>query len=467
MKKVIVIGAGVAGKQLLQEIKKNKKLDLQVVGFIDDDRKKQGKKVLGVKILGRRAEISDEIKKHGVEEVLIALPSVQGRVIREVIDECRSLNVSFKVIPRSIDIVQGKVSISQIRNPQVEDIIGREIVKLELAPIKKLFRNKTIFITGACGSIGHEICRQLTNFSPRKLVFYDWWENGMFDLDLEFREKFPEIKTTPVIGDVKDYKRLEKVFEKERVDFVFHAAAYKHVPLMEYNPSEAVKNNILGTRNLVKVASKYNASHFIFISTDKAVKPKNVMGATKLIAEGLVAIASKRTKTKYISVRFGNVLDSFGSMLPLFRKQITSGGPVTVTHKKMERYFMSIPEAVQLIFQATLLGKGGEIFILDMGDPIKISELANILIKLSGLRPGKDIEIVYTGLRPGEKLSEELFTEKEKLVKTSHKKVLKTKNFGLELKNLDDCVDKLVDNALESNDIMVRKLLKKITPGIE
>ncbi|MDO8621176.1 MAG: nucleoside-diphosphate sugar epimerase/dehydratase [Candidatus Levybacteria bacterium] len=462
MTKALIIGAGVAGKELLEELRKHKSIKVEVVGFIDDDLRKIGKRVLGVQVLGQINGLRMAIKKYKVSEVFIAIPSAKGGIIRKIIEKCKDLNIAFKVIPRTLDIIQGKVAISQIRDVDVSDLIGREMVQMEQNALINFFKGKKILITGACGSIGHEICRQLALFSPKKLIFYDWWENGMFDLDLEFKSKFTNISTKSIIGDIKDEVKVDRVFKEEKPDIIFHAAAYKHVPLMEDNPSEAVKNNVFGTMVIAKIAKKYTSSHFVLISTDKAVYPKNVMGATKRIAESIVSEFSKKSFTKFISVRFGNVLDSFGSVLPLFKKQISEGGPVTVTHKNMQRFFMSIPEAVQLIFQATVFGKGGEIFILDMGEQIRIVDLAKLLIKLSGLVPQKDIKIVYTGLRPGEKFSEELFTEKENLTKTLNKKIFIAENSNLELKDSEGIIKTLLQHANHFSDEMVREDLSKI-----
>lgn len=465
MKNAIIVGAGIAGAELLMELEKHKNLKIRVVGLIDDDLEKQGKRIAGMYVLGKKQDLSRIIKQYSVEEVFIAMPSVRGSVVREIIEDCKNLKVSFKVVPRTLDIVQGKVSISNIRDVNAADLIGREILQVEQEPFMEFFKGKTVLITGACGSIGHEICRQLAFFSPKKLIFYDWWENGMFDLNLEFETKFKKIKTRTIVGDIKDKERVENVFEKEKPNIVFHAAAYKHVPLMEDNIAEAVKNNVNGTKIIAETSSKYEVSHFVFISTDKAVNPKSVMGATKLIAEGIIHQLSKNSSTRFISVRFGNVLDSFGSVLPLFRKQITEGGPLTITHKDMKRFFMSIPEAVQLIFQAVLLGKGGEIFVLDMGEQVKIVDLAKLFIRLSGFIPEKDIKIIYTGLRPGEKLDEELFTDKENLVKTQNKKIFITRNFGLNNKNIKNSIAKLLNYAKEANDALIREELARIIPS--
>lgn len=462
MTRALIIGAGVAGRELLRELRKHKSIKTEVVGYIDDDLRKVGKKVFGVQVLGQINDLHVMIRKYKISEVFIAIPSAKGGVIRRIIEKCKDLNIAFKVIPRTLDIIQGKVVINQIRDIDVSDLIGREIVRMEQNVLINFFKGKKILITGACGSIGHEICRQLALFSPKKLIFYDWWENGMFDLNLEFQSKFANLNIKSIIGDIKDEVKIDEVFRKEKPDIIFHAAAYKHVPLMEDNPSEAVKNNVFGTMVIARTARKYASSHFVLISTDKAVNPKSVMGATKRIAEGIVSELSKKSFTKFISVRFGNVLDSFGSVLPLFKKQISQGGPVTVTHKDMKRFFMSIPEAVQLIFQAIIFGKGGEIFVLDMGEQIKIVDLAKLLIKLSGFIPQKDIEIVYTGLRPGEKLSEELFTEKENLTKTLNKKIFVAENSNLELKNSEKIVKMLLRHANHFRDEKVREELSKI-----
>lgn len=466
MKKILIVGAGVAGEELLEELRKHKNLGVEVAGFVDDDPKKRGKKILDLKILGDTSQLKDVIKDYEIDEVFIAIPSASGKKLREIISSCASLDTSFRVIPRALDIIQGKVIFDELRKVEVEDLIGREIVQLDQKPFEDFFKGKTVMVTGACGSIGSEITRQLSQFKLKELILYDWWENGMFYLLSELKPKVKAIKVTPIIGDIKDEKKLNKVFLQEKINIVFHAAAYKHVPLMEENPSEAVKNNVLGTFTLGEVSRKNNIENFVFISTDKAVRPKNIMGATKLIAEGVISNLSNKGKTKFVSVRFGNVLDSFGSVLPLFKKQISEGGPVTVTHKEAKRFFMSIPEAVQLIFKAVILGNGGEIFMLDMGEQIKILDLARLLIKLSGYTPEKDIKIIYTGLRPGEKIEEELFTNKENLVKTENDKIFITRNLGLDVKSLNLALKDLIDASIASQDEKVSKILKKIVPTL-
>lgn len=462
MKKALIVGAGIAGKELLCELRRHKGLGINVVGFIDDDLYKQGKKVNKIPVVGKLDNLFKIIKQFSIEEVFIAIPSAKGSEIRDIIKACKEAKVSFKIIPRTLDVIQGSVSINQIRNIKIEDIIGREIKKIEQKSFKKFYKGKTILITGACGSIGSEICRQLLLFSPGKVILYDWWENGMFDLDLELKSEYPQAQIISVIGDVKDKKRIEKIFNENKPDLVFHAAAYKHVPLMEENPSQAVKNNILGTKIVAEVAKKSGVSYFVFISTDKAVDPESVMGATKRIAEALIHDLSNDSLTRFISVRFGNVLDSCGSVLPLFRKQILKGGPVTVTHKDATRYFMSIPEAVQLIFNATLIGKGGEIFILDMGEPIKIDEFAKLLVRLYGYTPEKDIKIIYTGLRPGEKLTERLFTEKEHFSLTKNERILSIENQKLHIEDFNKYIHSLLDYSEASNEKNVREKLAEI-----
>lgn len=431
--KILIIGAGIAGKELLKEIKKHKKLNIIPLGFIDDDKTKRGKKMAGLSILGDRSSLKTHIKSLHIDKVFIALPSVDGSIIGDVLKICIETGIPCQTIPRVREIIEGKVDIKRIREVQIEDLLDRPVRKHDVKDISQLLEGSVIMVTGAAGSIGSELCRQIASYKPQKIILFDWCENGLYDLGVEFKEFFPDISIVIAVGSIQDQKRVEETLKKSKPSIVFHAAAFKHVPLMEDNSIEAVKNNIFGTYNLVHTAKKQNVKKFVFISTDKAVNPKSIMGTSKLIGEFITSSWNTKSPTQFICVRFGNVLNSAGSVLPLFRKQLASG-EITITDKKMTRFFMTIQEAVQLILKATVLGIGDEIFVLDMGKPIKIIDIAKKLILLSGLIPKKDIKIKYIGLRPGEKLREELSTNYENVSKTKFEKifVLKKKLIGEE-----------------------------------
>ncbi|MDD5120688.1 MAG: nucleoside-diphosphate sugar epimerase/dehydratase [Candidatus Omnitrophica bacterium] len=419
---VLIVGAGEAGILLLKEYRHNPALG-EVVGFIDDDKAKQNEAIQGVRILGGRSAISKAAKDNNVGEIVLAIPSAKGEVIRELIACCKVPNVKLKIVPGMAKIISGEFKIS-LREVRPEDLLGRETVTIDECEIEKYLKNKTVLITGAAGSIGSEICRQAAlHFYPAKLILIDHNENNLYFLLLELRSKFKNLNIMPVIGDINDIGLLKKVFSEFRPQVVFHAAAYKHVPLMEDNQIAAVKNNSLGSRNMIYAAHHYKVDRFVLISTDKAVNPVNTMGLSKRLAEIFLQAKARRSKTKFMAVRFGNVLGSDGSVVPLFKKQIASGGPITITHPDTTRYFMSIKEAVLLVLQAGAIGVGGEIFILDMGEQIKILDLARDLVSLSGLELGKDIGLEYIGLRPGEKIREELLLDKEKDRVTKHDKI--------------------------------------------
>lgn len=420
--KILIVGAGIAGKELLKEIKKNKRLNILPLGFIDDDQIKIKTIINGIPVLGNRHSLKEHIKNFAIDKVFIALPSVDGTIISEILKMCIEVSVPCQTIPRVREIIEGKVDIRRIREIQIEDLLDRPVRKHDVADVSRLLKNTTIIVTGAAGSIGSELCRQIASYAPRKIIMYDWWENGLYELGIEFKEFFQNIPIVLVPGSIQDKVRLDTTFKKYQPTVIFHAAAYKHVPLMEDNILEAIKNNIIGTYNLVESAIKSKVSKFVFISTDKAVHPKSIMGSTKLIGELITTSLHPNATTKFICVRFGNVLNSAGSVLPLFRKQLPTG-TITITDKKMTRFFMTIAEAVQLILNATVLGKGDEIFILDMGKPIKIIDLAKKFILLSGLIPENDVTIKYIGSRPGEKLKEELTTEQENVTKTKFEKI--------------------------------------------
>ncbi len=428
-KRILIYGAGQAGLALVREVRSNSALGYAVVGFIDDDAAKRGQNLFGVTVLGTGREVPlvvDSMRRRGqeIEEIVIALPSASGGQIREVVANCKSARVPVKRVPGVGQLLSGKVLTSQIRGVSVEDLLRREPVRLDVTNIRDSIRNCNVMVTGGAGSIGSELCRQIASFEPSVLVIFERAESDLYRIEYELRERYPNLNIVAQIGDIRELDSVDAAIERHQIQSVFHAAAYKHVPMMENHPIEAVSNNVVGTWNLADSARRHGVPNFVMISSDKAVNPTNVMGLTKRMAELAVAAAASKTRgTKYVSVRFGNVLGSNGSVVPLFEKQIAAGGPVTVTHPDMRRYFMTIPEAVQLVLQASTMGKGSEIFVLDMGQPVKIADLAKNMIELCGKQPGTDIEIRYTGLRPGEKLFEELSLEGEQMQPTYHDKI--------------------------------------------
>lgn len=426
-RRTLIIGAGDAGVLLAKEYAKHPELDATLVGFLDDDPDKQNLRVAGKRVLGTREDLDWVVPRYKVTDMVIAMPSASGRVVRELVEAGRRLGLQVKTVPGMYEIVSGSVSVSQIRDVQIEDLLGREEVKLDLDAIAAFLTHEVVLVTGAGGSIGSELCRQVARFQPQQLLLLGHGENSIYDIHLELREKHPELELKPIIADIRDEARIRQVFEQYRPSVVFHAAAHKHVPLMEANPTEAIKNNIFGTLHVAKAADEFGAKRFVLISTDKAVNPTSVMGATKRAAECVIQSLNAQSETIYVAVRFGNVLGSRGSVIPLFKRQIAAGGPVTVTHPEMMRYFMTIPEAVQLVIQAASMGTGGEVFVLDMGEPVKIVDLARDLIRLSGFEPEVDIPIVFTGIRPGEKLFEELLTAEEEAEATMHERIFVTK----------------------------------------
>lgn len=418
--RVLVIGAGQAGAAIIRELRDNPRFGKQVIGVIDDDPTKIGMRIMGKKVLGNRDSIPRIVRKRDINEIIIAIPSASRKEIQAIASICEKTGCKTSILPGYIDLIDGKVSIAKLREINVEDLLGREPVTLDIEGVSRYIKGKVVLVTGGGGSIGSELCRQLADLIPEKLVGMDIYENNLYELSIEIQSTHPELKFVPVIASIRYRESLSRVFEEYRPDVVFHAAAHKHVPLMESNPQEALLNNIVGTKNVIDLSDEWGVEKFILISTDKAVNPTNVMGATKRVAEMLMQDKSHKSRTSYSAVRFGNVLGSNGSVVPLFQKQIEQGGPVTVTHPEVTRYFMTIPEAVQLVIQTGAMAAGGEIFVLDMGEPVKIKDLAESLIRLSGYTPYTDIDIVYTGLRPGEKLYEELLMEEEGLKETSH-----------------------------------------------
>lgn len=422
-RRTLIVGAGDAGNLLLKEISKQPDSEFLVVGFVDDDIAKHGLKLAGVRVLGHTGQLPALIKKYTVEEVIIAVPSAPKRFIRQMIACCKESGVHFKTLPGISDIIDGSVSISQIKDVEIDDLLGRDPVRLDQEGIRSYLTDKRVLVTGAAGSIGSEICRQVCRYAPAKLVLLDSAETPLYHIEKELTAQYPELRIIPIIADIRHRERVTALFDSFLPQVVFHAAAYKHVPMMEYNPTEAVNNNVGGTALLADASRTCGVEKFVMISTDKAVNPTNVMGASKRAAELYVQALAQESRTCFTTVRFGNVLGSNGSVIPLFKEQIQKGGPVTVTDPRVIRYFMTIPEACQLVLQAGYLGNGGDIFVLDMGEPVRILDLAEELIRLSGLIPYEDIEIVFSGLRPGEKLFEELLIEGEGVLPTSHEKI--------------------------------------------
>lgn len=423
LKRVLVVGAGDAGAILCREIENNPQLNLKVVAFVDDDPKKQSMMACGVRVQGERYQIPSLVTRLDIHEVIIAMPSVSGKKIKEIVDICQQTSARVRILPGIYQSTSSNL-LSNLREVKMEDLLRRESVTTELDEIAGYISKKTVLITGAGGSIGSELCRQLLDFSPDCLLMVDCCENNLFELETELKGENSSTHLCTELIDVKDRERLDDIFKQYRPQVVFHAAAYKHVPMLELHPEEAISNNVLGTRNVAEMAHRYEVDSFILISTDKAVNPTSIMGASKRIAELFIKEINRNSQTRFAAVRFGNVLGSRGSVIPIFMQQIQKGGPVTVTHPDMQRFFMTIPEAVQLVIQAGAMAEGGEIFVLDMGDPVKIDDLARDLIRLAGYEPEKDIQIVYTGIRPGEKLYEELFTYQEGLGSTCHERIL-------------------------------------------
>lgn len=426
-KKILIYGAGDAGALVAREYKSHYNGSQPVVGFIDDDHKKHHLSIHGFPVLGGRDSIPSLVSKYCISEIIIAMPSVSGNTVREIVEYCKELVLDIKILPGVYQLLDGKVTINQIRPVQIDDLLGRETVQVDLKEITGYIKDKVVLVTGAGGSIGSELCRQVAAIGPKKLILLGHGENSIHRIWLKLTNKFPGLNLSIQIADVRDRHKLQLIFEEQRPEVVFHAAAHKHVPLMEMHPDEAVKTNIFGTKNVAEMAQWFRCKTFVFISTDKAVNPSSVMGATKRMAELMVQNLFNGSETKFVAVRFGNVLGSNGSVVPVFKEQIARGGPVTVTHPDMKRYFMTIPEAVQLVIQAGAMARGGEVFLLDMGEPVKIVDLATNLIKLSGFEPGKDIEIKFTGIRPGEKLFEELLTAEEGSTSTKHKRIFVAK----------------------------------------
>ncbi|MFZ0339710.1 MAG: nucleoside-diphosphate sugar epimerase/dehydratase [Terracidiphilus sp.] len=443
-KKTFIYGAGDAGITLLREIRNNPKLAYHVCGFLDDARHKEGLLISGIAVLGGGDEVQSLVTKHSIEIILIAIPSATGVEMTRILELCHTAGVEYKTVPGLGEVVEECGLVGQIREVAVEDLLGRNPVRLEVSRIRDVLKGKVVLVTGAAGSIGSELCRQIARFQPAGIVGFEIAESPLFEIDREMKQRFPQVPFYPEIGNVQNRARLDDVLSQYRPTIVYHAAAYKHVPLMETHVFEAVENNVLGTYNLAISAMKYGVDDFVLISSDKAVRPTNIMGTTKRVAE-LILLALQNGRTRYVAVRFGNVLGSNGSVIPIFKKQIAAGGPVTVTHPEMRRFFMTIPEACQLVLQASAVATGGQICVLDMGQPVKIVDLARNLILLSGLKPEKDIKIQFTGMRPGEKLYEELSTLLENTIPTEHEKVRIFVGNGVPEGNIHRWLDELRD----------------------
>lgn len=451
-KRIMIVGAGTSGSVILKEMTTSSLVNGCVVCFVDDDRNKAGKFLNGVPVAGNRNDIPRLAEEYKIDEIYIAIPSASARERKAIIEICRETGCQVKILPGIYQLINGEVSIAKLRNVEIEDLLGRDPIRVNLDEIMGYVSGKVVLVTGGGGSIGSELCRQVASHNPKQLIIFDIYENNAYDIQLELKEKYPDLDLVVLIGSVRNTHRIETVFEKYRPDIVYHAAAHKHVPLMEDSPNEAIKNNVFGTYKTAKAADKYGTKRFVLISTDKAVNPTNIMGASKRMCEMVVQMMNARSKTDFVAVRFGNVLGSNGSVIPLFKKQIEQGGPVTVTHPDIIRYFMTIPEAVSLVLQAGAYAKGGEIFVLDMGEPMKILDLAKNLIRLSGYTPDVDIPIVFTGLRPGEKLYEELLMNEEGMQDTPNKLIHIGKPIEFDMERFEGQLEELYVTANEDGD---------------
>ena len=463
LEKVMIIGAGVAGEKVYKEILGSKSIYKEVICFIDDEPSKWNQTIHGVSIYGGRDKIIEAVNKYKIEEIMVAMPSASKRDLIDIFNICKETKCKLKKLPGIYQFINEDVHISDLKEVEIQDLLGRDPIKVNLADIMGYVTDKVVMVTGGGGSIGSELCRQIAANKPKQLIIVDIYENNAYDIQLELKHNYPELNLETLIASVRNEVKVNKLFEIYHPDIVYHAAAHKHVPLMEDSPNEAIKNNVFGTLNVARAADKYNAQKFILISTDKAVNPTNVMGATKRLCEMIVQTYNKRSQTEYVAVRFGNVLGSNGSVIPIFKRQIKEGGPVTVTHPDIIRYFMTIPEAVSLVLQAGAYAKGGEIFILDMGEPVRIADMAKNLIKLSGYEPDVDIKIEYTGLRPGEKLYEELLMEEEGLQDTPNHMIHIGKPIEM---NEDTFVERLINlkEAAYGETDDIRSLIKELVP---
>ena len=460
--RVMIIGAGSSGSSIINEMLNNRKLNMIPICIIDDNKSKVGKVLHGIKVVGTRNEIQNVVREEGITTIIIAISTINSEEKRKILEICQKTKAKLKIVPGISEIIEGKVQATQMREVDIKDLLGREEVKLDKEGIKGYIKNKTVLVTGGGGSIGSELCRQIAKHSPKRLIILDIYENNAYDIQNELKRKYSDLDLRTIIASVRDKDRLNKIFAEENINVVFHAAAHKHVPLMENNSEEAIKNNVMGTLNVAECANEHNVERFVLISTDKAVNPTNIMGATKRLCEMIIQGIDKKSKTEFVAVRFGNVLGSNGSVIPLFKKQIAEGGPVTLTHKEITRYFMLIPEAAQLVLQAGAYAEGGEIFVLDMGKSVKIYDLAKKLIRLSGYEPEKDIKIEITGLRPGEKLYEELLMDEEGLKSTKNKKIFIGEPSDIDFEDLKREIFILRDVALNKDKKALKEKMKEI-----
>lgn len=463
---LLIIGAGMGAREIIIAIKNNMRDKYNIVGIIDDDISKINHYILGVKVLGTRYDIPKIAKEKNVDLIFFAINKIDAISRRKILEICQETGVKTRVLPTTEEVITKHGAMNSLRDVQIEDLLGREPVHLDNKNINSLIKNKTVLVTGGGGSIGSELCRQIVKYDPKRLVILDIYENNLYDIEMELRAEYPKLNLEAIVASVRDKARLNNVFETYKPEIVFHAAAHKHVPLMEKSPLEAIKNNVFGTYNVANCADEYGVEKFVLISTDKAVNPTNIMGASKRVCEMIVQAKNKVSNTEYAAVRFGNVLGSNGSVIPLFKKQIERGGPVTVTHKDITRFFMTIPEAVQLILQAVTYAKGGEIFVLDMGEPVKIYDLAVSLIKLLGYEPNVDIPIEITGLRPGEKLYEEILMSEEGLTSTKHNKIFITEPMSITMEELEEKLEKLKEllKLEKDENSEVKRYIKEIVP---
>jgi FlaA1/EpsC-like NDP-sugar epimerase len=463
-KNLLIVGAGDAGEMLMRELTRIHGAKYETIGFVDDNKVKHGERIHGVPVLGPLALVPQLVEKHEIDEVIIAIPSASSKEMRRIVDLCSGTGAHIRTLPGVDKLIDGRVTVNQLQAVKIEDLLGRDPVVLDNDEINAFVRSRVVLVTGAGGSIGSELCKQVARFGPRKIVLVEQAENNLFHIHRALVREFPDVPVVPCVADICDSRRLENVFSDEKPHVVFHAAAHKHVPMMEENPGEAIKNNVFGTKKVADLSAKYHVEKFVMVSTDKAVNPTSIMGVSKRCAEIYVQALSLRTKTQFVTVRFGNVLGSAGSVIPLFQEQIAAGGPVNVTHPEMKRYFMTIPEASQLILQAGAMGNGGEIFVLDMGEPVKIVDLARDLIKLSGFVPGEDIEIKFTGMRPGEKLFEELATDDEHANRTKHPKIFIGKFRPYEWARIEGCFANLHDLSDGSDRDAIKSAFATLVP---
>ncbi|MGD8843799.1 MAG: nucleoside-diphosphate sugar epimerase/dehydratase, partial [Gammaproteobacteria bacterium] len=462
--RVLIVGAGTAGETLVRDLLRSRDELYDPVGFVDDSIRKQGREIHGVRVLGACDEMIDFSERLEVDLIVLALPSANSKQMRRLVGLCEKTGVPFRTLPPMDRLMSGEIILNQLREVSIDDLLGREPVALDWQAIESELQGQRVLVTGAGGSIGSELCRQIARLRPSHLILLDNSEFNLYSIELELRTSFPKLGVSRYLNDVVDRSAMERVFKRSRPEVIFHAAAYKHVPMLEDQVREAARNNVLGTRTVAETADRFGCGTFVMISTDKAVNPANVMGASKRAAEIFCENLNKRSQTRFVTVRFGNVLGSAGSVVPLFKQQIEAGGPVTVTHPEIIRYFMTIPEACQLILQASAMGSGGEIFVLDMGEPVKIAYLAEQMIRLSGKVPDEDIEIVYTGLRPGEKLYEELFHEKEALQSTVHEKILLANYREFDWQRLNGILDGMLIACKRYEEAEIRELLSELVP---